>query len=50
MLASLPNGTVVVVADASAVRQDGYLWRYVRLESRPSLIGYIADGFTVPID
>jgi hypothetical protein len=50
VLASLPNGTVVVIADASAVRQDGYLWRYVRLESKPSVIGWIADGFTVAID
>ena len=50
VLASLPNGTIVVVADASAVRQDGYLWRYVRLESKPSVIGWIADGFTVAID
>lgn len=50
VLASLPNGAIVVVADASAVRQDGYLWRYVRLESKPSVIGWIADGFTVAID
>ena len=50
VLASLSNGTVVVIADASAVRQDGYLWRYVRLESRPSVVGWIADGFTVAID
>ena len=46
VLTTLSTGAVVVIADASAVRQDGYLWRYVRVESNPNLIGYIADGFT----
>lgn len=46
VLTTLANGAIVVIADASSVRQDGYLWRYVRVESNPSLIGWIADGFT----
>ncbi len=46
VLTTLSTGAVVVIADASAVRQDGYLWRCVRVESNPNLIGYIADGFT----
>ncbi len=50
VITTLSKGAVVVVADASAVRQDGYLWRYVRVESNPNLIGYIADGFTERID
>lgn len=50
VLTTLSTGAIVVVADASSVRQDGYLWRYVRLESNPNLIGYIADGFTERID
>jgi hypothetical protein len=46
VLTTLSTGTIVVVADASSVRQDGYLWRYVRLESNRNVIGWIADGFT----
>lgn len=50
VLASLPTGAIVVIADASAVRQDGYLWRYVRVEAKPGAVGWIADGFTERID
>jgi len=46
VLTTLSTGAVVVIADASAVRQDGYLWRYVRVEANRNLIGWIADGFT----
>lgn len=46
VLTTLSTGAIVVIADASSVRQDGYLWRYVRVESNPNLIGWIADGFT----
>lgn len=46
VLASLPTGAIVVIADATSVRQDGYLWRYVRVEAKPGAIGWIADGFT----
>lgn len=48
-LATIPNGGTVTIADATSVRQDGYLWRYVRLDSNPDMIGYIADGFTETI-
>lgn len=48
-LASIPTGATVTVADASSVRQDGYLWRYVRLDSNRNLVGWIADGFTETI-
>lgn len=46
VVTTLSTGAIVVIADATSVRQDGYLWRYVRVESNPNLIGYIADGFT----
>ncbi len=50
VVTTLSTGAIVVVADASAVRQDGYLWRYVYVESNRNLVGYIADGFTETID
>lgn len=46
VVTTLSTGAIVVVADATSVRQDGYLWRYVRLESNRDVFGYIADGFT----
>lgn len=50
VITTLSSGAVVVVADAASVRQDGYLWRYVRVESNPNLVGWIADGFTERIE
>ncbi len=45
----IPEGDVVVIADASVGRADGYTWWYVRLDGEPDVLGWIADGFTEEI-
>jgi uncharacterized protein YgiM (DUF1202 family) len=50
VITTIPEGDVVVIADASIGVADGYNWWYVRLEDQPSVVGWIADGFTEQID
>ena len=49
VLATIPTGGTVVIADASSVVHDGYHWWYVQLESIPGVYGWIAQGFTEEI-
>lgn len=49
ILTSLPNGTVVIIRDASFVQADGYIWMEIYLENQPSVAGWIAQGFTEEI-
>ena len=50
VIRTIPEGDVVVIADASVGVADGYNWWYVRLEKDPAVVGWIADGFTEQID
>jgi len=49
VVASLAEGTVVVVKDASLGEADGYTWMWVYVEDNPDLTGWIAAGFTVEL-
>lgn len=49
LVASLQEGTVVVIKDASFGEADGYTWMWVYVEDHPGLTGWIAMGFTEEI-
>jgi uncharacterized protein YgiM (DUF1202 family) len=49
VITTLETGEVAVIADASFVSVDGYLWMNVYVENDPSLRGWIAQGFTKAI-
>lgn len=49
VIRTLPTGTIVVIADASFAEVDGYSWMMVRLEAEPSVVGWVARGFTEEI-
>jgi uncharacterized protein YgiM (DUF1202 family) len=49
IIATVPTGGVVVVADATSTVNDGFTWRFVYVEVNPDLIGWIATDFTEAI-
>lgn len=49
VITTLPTGTVMVIADASFVTNDGYTWMQVYLERDTSVRGWVAMGFSVEI-
>jgi uncharacterized protein YgiM (DUF1202 family) len=49
VIRTLANGTIMVIADASFTKADGYTWMLVYLEADPSVTGRVATGFSVEI-
>lgn len=49
VVASIPEGGVFVVTDASFVQADGYTWMPMKLEANPSVTGWVAQGFSKEI-
>lgn len=49
IIRALPTGEIVVIADASFGKADGYTWMMVYIEDEPNVRGWIAQGFTEEI-
>lgn len=49
VITTIPTGAVFVIAQASFVSHDGYTWMEVYLEDKPSMHGWVAQGFSVEI-
>ena len=49
VITTIPEGDVFVIRDASFASMDGHTWMWVNLERDPSVIGWVAQGFSVEV-